>query len=340
MKPKNPTRNTKCNTCNQKLGEKKAINCQLCIHWVCLPCTGVSAALYDFCRDNEEAMAFLCQDCRLEIPQLREMKSIKLKLTDIEKDLAAIQTTVAETNTTLEELTETQTLQGQEVEKHEKDLTEALDRIKALEAALSPEATEDTEAPENETWADRFRRTKSSVNLKTMVRSEINEQSEIEKLKLNLVISGMKETNDEEVDKTDVIALIEQELNITADINKVQRIGKPRIQKPGEELPPPRLLKLQFVTQRSRKEVLSKVTNLRQSTDNHIKTQVYIRPDLTHAQLVESKNLRDLLKTTRENNPNKVYKIHRNKITEITPTQQPAAEQPAEPAPETINPES
>ena len=270
------------------------------------------------------------------------MRCIKLKLTDIEKDLTAIQTTVAETNKTLEELTETQTLQGEEVEKHENDLKEALDRIKALEAALSPQPTDDdAEAPENETWADRFRRTKSRDNLKTMVRSEINEQSEIEKLKLNLVISGMKETNNEEVDKTDVLTLIEQELSITADINKVERIGKPRIQKPGEEPPPPRLLKLQFVTQRSRKEVLSKVTNLRQSTDNHIKTQVYIRPDLTHAQLVESKNLRDLLKTTRENNPTKAYKIHRNKITEITPTQQPAAAQPAEqPAPETINPES
>ena len=169
--------------------------------------------------------------------------------------------------------------------------------------------------------------------VKTIVRSEINEQAEIEKLKMNLVISGMQETNNHEDDKTAVISLIEQELNITPDINTVERIGKPRVHERGEDPPPPRLLKLHFVTQRSRKEVLAKVTNLRKSTDQHIKTLVYIRPDLTHAQLEQSKNLRAQLKTTRSSNQGKTYKIYRNQIIETTThTQPPPVEQNAEPA--------
>ena len=106
-------------------------------------------------------------------------------------------------------------------------------------------------------------------------------------------------------------------------------MGRPRLQKEGEALQAPRLMKLCFITQRSRKEVLSKVTDLRKSRDEHIKKLVYIRPDLTTAQLKESKNLRDLLKTTRQNNRDKVYKIQKNQIVEIT--QQPQAEPTTQP---------
>lgn len=324
MKPKNPTRNTKCITCNSKLGDLKAINCQLCVQWACLPCTGVSTGLYDFCRDNDEAMAFLCKDCKLEIPSLREMKSIKLKQSEIETELSSVQRDVAETNKTIVEMGETQTLQGQEITRHEDELKDVFNRLKALESAVTTEAVEGTEATEEQSWASRVARTKSKDQIKTIVRTEINEQAEIEKLRLNLIISGMKETNSDEVDKAAVLSLIEQELHITADISKTERIGKQRPQKTGEDPPPPRLIKLQFVTQRSRKEVLAKVTDLRKSTDEHTKKLVYIRPDLTKAQLELSKNLRSQLKTTRDNNPGKIFKIHKNQIVDITPAQQPA----------------
>ena len=143
---------------------------------------------------------------------------------------------------------------------------------------------------------------------------------------MNLVISGMIETENNEEDKTAVVTLIEEELGITADIDKTQRIGKRKAQNGDEGPPAPRLMKLQFVTQRSRKEVLAKVTNLRNSADDHVKRLVYIRPDLTQEQLKQSKNLRELLKTTRDANPTKVYKIRKNEIIDVTP-------KPAVPAP-------
>ena len=73
-------------------------------------------------------------------------------------------------------------------------------------------------------------------------------------------------------------------------------------------------MRLKFITQRSRKELLSKSINLRNSEEDHIKANVYVRPDLTRRQQEESKNLRDLLRKTRDDNPNHTYKIKYNKI--------------------------
>ena len=140
-------------------------------------------------------------------------------------------------------------------------------------------------------------------------------------------------------DRMKVIELLEEQLDITADISDTERIGKPRQQKEGEAAPLPRLLKLKFVTQRSRKEVLSKATTLRNSNVEHVKTKVYIRPDMTKLQLEESKNLRELLQQTRASNPGRTYKIFRNKIIEVNPAAvvpppEPQEQQPTTP-PET-----
>ena len=102
MKPKKPSRLTKCVTCREKLGDKKAINCQLCAEWACLPCTELSEALHDFCQDNAEAMAFLCKDCKLEIPSLKEMKNIKLKQQQLDETLTLIRKDITTTNVTID----------------------------------------------------------------------------------------------------------------------------------------------------------------------------------------------------------------------------------------------
>ena len=237
------------------------------------------------------------------------MKCIKIKQAQTEKDITETNKTLADTNKTVTELSETQTLQGEEINKHENDLKDMLRRLQVLES--NPEQTgQHTEG----TWANVAGRNKPN-QIQTIVRSEINEQAEIEKIKMNLVVSGMAETESDEEDKTAVLSLIQEQLDITADIDKTQRIGKQKT--PNHT--------------HSRKEVLAKVTNLRNSTNEHIKKLVYIRPDLTPEQLKQSKNLRDLLKTTKAANPTKKYKIRKNEIIEVTPN--PAAPQPAAPPP-------
>lgn len=316
MKPKKLGRNTKCITCDEKIADLKAVDCQLCVQWACLPCAEVSTELFEFLHKKDESMSFLCKACKEEIPTLREMKGIQQKQAEMEEDIVHIKRKATETKNTVEEHKETLALQGTEIARHETELKEIFRRLEEVESRGL--ITEGTEESNRETWANVTERGRTQIQ--NIVRSQVNEQAEIEKIRKNLVISGMAETGNEEDDKTRVLNLIEQELDITADINKVERLGRPRPHEEGEDPPPPRLLKLYFVTQRSRKEVLAKVTRLRASNDEHIKKLVYIRPDLTAQQLKESKNLRTLLRKIRTDNSTKKYKIHRNQIIEVAST--------------------
>ena len=220
---------------------------------------------------------------------------------------------------------ETLQLQGEEVNRHERELKDIFRRLEAAESNLLIQ--NGTEESTEETWATRA--TRGQEKIQNIVKTQMDEQAEIEKIKKNLVLSGMKEMENEEEDKTNVLTLLEQHLDVTADISTVERMGKPRKQKPGEDPPLPRLLKLTFITQRSRKEVLSKAPKLRQSADNYIKKYIYIRPDLTKRQQEDSKNLRDLLGKIRNENPTKKYKIHRYKIIEVLSTADNNQEQTA-----------
>ena len=333
MKPKKLGRLTKCITCSEKIQDLKALDCQLCLQWVCQPCSGRSTELFEFLQDKDESMSILCKDCKLEIPTLREMKSIQQKQADLEDEINNIRNDVRETKTTVDGSKETQELQGSEINRHEAELKELFRRMEDMESKLVIN-TAGSEATDEGSYANIALRGRDQIQ--TIVRTQINEQSEIEKLKLNLVISGVSENLSDDEDKTNVLALLEQELDVTADVNKTERIGRPRIQKQGEDPPAPRLLKLHFVTQRSRKEVLSKATTLRRSNDEDIKKLVYIRPDLTKLQIEQSKNLRDLLRKTRTENTTKVYKIYRNEIIEVTPAAEapPQRPEPQRPAPE------
>ena len=276
------------------------------------------------------------------------MKAIKQKQAELEEQVKTIKTSTAKMKTSVEAIQETQTLQGTEINRHETELKEVFRRLEEVESNRAINNLE-SDTPAAATYANRL--FSGNNQLQTIVRTQVNEQSEIEKLKLNLVISGIAESYNDDEDKAKVIQLITEELELTADIRMTERLGKLRVPKEGEDPLPPRLLKLCFVTQRSRKEVLAKATTLRNSNDEHIKSLVYIRPDLTKLQLEQSKNLRDLLRKIRAENPTKTYKITRNEIKEVTPvaaTPQtpdgtlpaatPPVEQPlADPAPETHN---
>ena len=189
----------------------------------------------------------------------------------------------------MEGIEETQTLQGNEITRHETELKDLFQRLANLESTQLINGAGSDEG----SYANRLLTpATNATQLQTMVRTQINEQSEIEKIRRNLVIFGIAENLTGDEDKTKVLELLEEELGIPADIGNTERIGKVRQQKPGEDPPPPRLLKLQFITQRSRKEVLSKATTLRQSNDDHVKNSVFIRvrPDLTNLHIEQSKN--------------------------------------------------
>ena len=70
-------------------------------------------------------------------------------------------------------------------------------------------------------------------------------------------------------------------------------------------------------SQANRKQILQNASKLRESVDEDTKAKVFINADQTKKQQLESKNLRDQLKTKRLEEPEKTFKIRKGEIIEI-----------------------
>ena len=296
MKPPRQRDGT-CKICETVIGtDAGAFDCDLCGALICIGCSSVPAEVHTFLTDKELFMPILCVSCKEEIPHLRELRGIKTKQEEADRQISALKTENVE-------LKETLHIQGQEITKHEQQLAALTERLNTHEANTNIGGP---------TYASALKTPSVKSDLSSMVRSEILERAEIEKLKMNLVISGMEEKESDEADKASVTELLEEEFDITLDIASTERIGNKLVK--GAPRDGPRLLRLKFITQRSRKEVLSKNMQLRNSESDQVKNNVYIRPDLTERQQKESKSLRDTLKQMRLDNRDKTFKIHRNRI--------------------------
>ena len=108
----------------KKIDDLKAFDCQLCLKWVCLTCSGSSEELFDFLQDNDKTISVICKDCKHRMPYLREMKAIKQKQAELEEQVKTIKTSTAKMKTSVEAIQETQTLQGTEINRHETELKE------------------------------------------------------------------------------------------------------------------------------------------------------------------------------------------------------------------------
>ena len=123
-----------------------------------------------------------------------------------------------------------------------------------------------------------------------IVRQEIYERPDIESRKLNLVVSGLAEpstsettgninTNDDDIQT--VSRLFQTALNLKPYINKTIRHGRSIEGRP-------RLLCVILNSAADRKEVLSNANHLCEPRNKQF-NQVYIRPDLTKKQYIQSK---------------------------------------------------
>ena len=102
----------------------------------------------------------------------------------------------------------------------------------------------------------------------------------------------------------------------------MERCGKVKEATEDDRTPAPRLLKIFMKDQRTRKDILSKAVNLRQSNNEHVKNKVKQRIRSNKEAAERIKKLRDHLKELKRQNPLKRYKIYRGEIKEI-PTETP-----------------
>ena len=361
--PDDQEKESLCGKCNKgfTVGGERIISCDICGTWFHPKCSTLSAKLIEeICKINQ--IHWFCESCQnsaagiLKHLQLlkKEHTNTRAKVNELierfdkhaDECSELITSTIDDTiETQLDEKLSTMVKESID-EKFEDALKQAveekledIDMEEKIKQAVGEklqetdiqeiikESVKDQNTPTDQqfpalqdSFADIIKTPGlAQTSLRRLIREENDEPAKIEALKMNLVITGIPEKPTPETEMLEVITLFEKELNITPEIEKTERIGKAKENEP-------RLLRMVFKTMRSRREILTKSIELRNSPNMSVKNKIYVRPDMTPNQLTESKNLRDLLRKMRQANPTKRYVIKRNKIKEVTSS--PAAQTP------------
>ena len=331
-KPLDFSENDECDTVPNIL-------CEICQKWYHINCMKLKGE--DFDLITEFGYQWYCQTCEprflsssrlflycqhLQTQQKclnEEIKDLKLKLAEFEKPTEVIE--VPKSNEDIKKVcleilkTDVKKIAEDEVkvslEKQKEDANQNSE-FPTLLNANTPKNTIDEFINKHVKPAIKST-VPNSENICTRqdVSDMLEEEKNIQKIKLNLVISGVEESNSEEEDLEKATNLIKRELKITPMIDKVQRCGKMRPSQDGSPTKP-RMLKLFMQNPRNRKDILQNAKKLRQSSNAEIKENVYIRPDQTLKQQLESKNLRDQLRLMNQQHGAKKYYIRRGEIVE------------------------
>ena len=147
--------------------------------------------------------------------------------------------------------------------------------------------------------------------VKEDVKEEAYERERIKQRQLNLIVHNLDECEELGDDASKFT-------EITSDILRIQGVEVESVTRLGTKTTGRhRLLRVTLKNLKHKKEVLSRAPNLRQVDEEDPYAKVYIRPDLTPKQLEASKNLYEQLKETREQYPEKQFKIVKGKIQEV-----------------------
>ena len=141
------------------------------------------------------------------------------------------------------------------------------------------------------------------------VNSVVSEREEIERRKLQVVITGLTENHNPEHDQNDakeIFTLMKCNIKIVESM----RVGKVKRERP-------RPLRITVENLTDKRTLLAKATSLRNIPATHKFAKVYVKPNLTIQQQEQSKNLQVELQEIRLKNPQKRYKITKGKIVEV-----------------------
>ena len=146
-----------------------------------------------------------------------------------------------------------------------------------------------------------------TATIQGTVLSTLSESTERENRKKNAIIFNMPEEDGDQTDSRKFIEMCQTSLAITLVVEKTYRLGK----KGAENSMRPLVVRLP--EERMHRLLLLKAKQLRQS-QNQNETKVFIRPDLTKMQQIESKSLHAELKNKIQENPNILYTILNGRV--------------------------
>ena len=329
-----------CNVCKNTLDDDeeegehiKTIECENCGKWSHNACVKVTPEIFELI--NQHNFRWFCPPCESKSLNMSNIfvyyQHLQLQHSELIKEVATLRSRLDDREKTITEnpTTDVKTVCMNIFEENFDRIT-----VEKVKECISNNTDKDKDnsthfpnllegnTPSNVENIEKFINThvKPAINttisksdeVSNMLSEMLNEKDQIQKIKLNLVISGIEESGSEQEDIAKVTEIITRELKVTPIIEKAERCGKVRPNSDGS----PRLLKLKMQNARNRKELLAKAKDLRNSRIETIRNNVYLRPDQTQKQQLDSKNLRDQLRQLRAANPEKNYYIKRGEIQE------------------------
>ena len=85
-----------CKICSEKPNRGQPIaQCDVCQNWICLTCADISGKLYEYIADNNIIYNYICQICKEELPQIRDLMQMKEKLKKNEAEITEIKQNVS-----------------------------------------------------------------------------------------------------------------------------------------------------------------------------------------------------------------------------------------------------
>ena len=136
MPPATRKKSWNCKTCNiQKNQDDPALECDLCKEYVGLECTSYTTAAYKYLQKEKVEFNFICKDCKLTLPDLRNLLEITKQQQQFKEDLVNHDTRITKCEEEIEKIGE--------IKEDTKDIK---DRLAELEAKMLDVKTVDHEA--------------------------------------------------------------------------------------------------------------------------------------------------------------------------------------------------
>ena len=285
-----------CGVCSNEVdGKEKAMQCDLCNRWVHTACCSMPDDLYKTLVKHEKkrtGVKWFCKVCeihfgkvKLEIKIVEERQVVvEVKQVALEGDLMEIKREVGALKQELKEFVKVKQ-QMEEVESVE--MKGKYDELKT-ELSEIKKSYSDTVQSGN-VVGDSVRNSTAMPNREIKV--EVSELMEREKRKNNLVIFGIEETNDEFATKDKVNEIVRA---VGLEENKIKYFGRVGRLVAGAK---PRIVRVVCEDNETKRKFL-KESNRLKTMDGF--ANKYVAMDLTKAQQLQDKNLREKLKEIRE----------------------------------------
>ena len=187
-----------CYICNEAGGRSERsviVTCDICSFWVCKDCAQIEPKLYEFLVKNKTDLNFICPKCKDQLPKIKDLVKISQRQTEIEIEINKMKMIIDENKTSIAEF---------------KNMNVA-GRLNQIEQIIQSNKLDDEDYPPLPAMKTAAQKMQAEISTQQIATTKLSTDLQEEKLKemkkLNLIIYGIPETNEDPVYDIDEILM-------------------------------------------------------------------------------------------------------------------------------------